>query len=148
MSDPVAAQKGTLIVGQFRKAPPASEQFGEDMDTTLYWRLKAQQLARIKDVDHGLFKGCSTMLGEPLSKDSKSKILSYLNDPNMAAWLQIRSIVVADIITLWQAWLAVDDDAPYVDGDEFPHPDVLRQAIPNAVKQRRETVERQLMAAR
>lgn len=81
----------------------------------------------------GLFKGLYSMLGL-LSQENKKQILDYLNSPSEEKWDEISGYLIRTSVTLWQAWLKVDRDAPMtkpMDGPwpRIPEPETLRQAM-------------------
>ncbi len=57
---------------------------------------------------------CSNMWGQ-LSPGIKARIKAYLKHPTSAGWEDIHSIIInpeGTMLTLWQAWLAIDPNAP------------------------------------
>ena len=88
-----------------------------------------------------LFKGCYTGMHAPLHDETKKDILSYLNAPSYASWVNVRSVLIAGHITLWNAWVKFDPSAPRVGSDKrFPPADVLRQAIRLVAELQRDAV--------
>lgn len=106
-----------------------------------YWAEEAAVSEEAWAREEGLFKGCYTMLGRPLSDESKQAILAYLNDPTLERWLEIRGLIIAGVTTLWQAWCQLDPDAPRSGSERQPSPETLRTAIRTAVLKRREEIE-------
>jgi len=104
---------------------------------------RAQQraaLAQAEAVNHGLFKGCATMLG-PLPEKTQKAILAYLNAPSAERWDDIANAIIDGVHTLWAAWCEVDPEAPRsrpLDGPwpQIPEPETLRRAIRTSVEQR------------
>lgn len=99
--------------------------------------------AEAAEAEHGLFKGCRSMLG-PLSPEAKTAILDYLNAPSLEKWLQVRGLVVTGFDTLWRAWIAFDASAPRSDDGRYPEPEVLRQALRAAVESRERKIRERL----
>ena len=111
-----------------------------------YWSEEADASQRAWNHEAGLFKGCYTMMGTPVSEASKRAILAYLNAPSLESWLNIRGLMIAGGTTLWQAWCQHDVAAPRAGSHGHPTPDVLRAAIREAARARREEVEARLKA--
>lgn len=54
-------------------------------------------------------------LGEPLRAYSRGRLAALFADPRPSTWEDAHGVVVNDAgLTLWQAWIAIDPDAPTV----------------------------------
>lgn len=74
-----------------------------------------------------LIDQCRNMFG-PLSRDAKTRLWAVLFNPNQETWDDAYSLLVAGgKVTLWQAWLAIDPEAPTRKGLEEPWPTVPSQ---------------------
>lgn len=107
-------------------------------DTLAYRQGVAAATQQAWETETGIFKGCYTMLGAPLSDESKSAILSYLNDPGQEKWRAIRGLYIVGHRSLWMAWCDSDPHAPRSGNVGFPSADTLREAIRAAVEVGRE----------
>lgn len=105
-----------------------------------YWASGRMAAETAWNSGKGILKGAHTMLGGPVSDEHQQKILSYLNAPTLADWLEIRGLCVAGPITLWQAWCSFDPDAPRSGSIGHPDPDMLRRVIRSAIENRLEEV--------
>lgn len=123
-----------------RREPGESERAARAIEShksaLAFWKAQQEALDRSMAAEPGIFKGCHTMLGAPLSKASKQAILGFLNDPGQERWLAARGTCIAGSATLWQAWSAVDPSAPESGSVGFPDPEILREAIRQAVLDR------------
>jgi hypothetical protein len=131
----------------YRKLAPEEEaSLGhlQEVQAVEYWHDEADAAKRAEQFGSGLFKGCYTMMGQPLEQDVQQRILAYLNAPTQQTWLDIRSFVIAGHITLWQAWVAADVLAPRSGDNGFPTPKVLRLAIRECVRERRRLIKEKL----
>lgn len=128
---------------QISEAERAELDEQEKAASKAYWQGEQLMLEQAKAAEHGLFKGCHSMMGS-LSDEVKRDILSYLNAHSEAAWLQIRSCMIVSGTTLWQAWCAFDEAAPRSGRSGHPDPETLRQAIRHAVSQHEETIREKL----
>jgi hypothetical protein len=95
--------------------------------------------------DNGLFKGCHTMMGSTLSRETKLIILGYINNPNQEDWNMVRNYLIAGPTTLWQAWISDDASAPRTGSVGYPQRDSTISAIRHAVFLNRENITRKLM---
>lgn len=109
-----------------------------------YWERERSILAAAKVGQVGLFQGCHTMLGKPLSEEYKSQILGYLNKPTQEQWVELRGYCIMGATTLWQAWVAADENAPRSGDIGFPDRDTLERAIRHAVSARESRIEKEL----
>jgi hypothetical protein len=71
-------------------------------------------------------------LGEPLRDFSRGRLAALLADPRPSTWEDAHGVVLnIDGLTLWQAWIAVDPEAPrtgrHVTLDPWDHVIVLRE---------------------
>lgn len=71
-------------------------------------------------------------LGEPLRDFSRGRLAALFADPRPSTWEDAHGVVLnAAGLTLWQAWIAVDADAPltgrHVTLDPFDRVIVLRE---------------------
>jgi hypothetical protein len=71
-------------------------------------------------------------LGEPLREFSRGRLAALFADPRASTWEDAHGVVVnARGLTLWQAWIAVDPQAPiasrHVTIDPFDRVVVLRE---------------------
>ena len=104
-----------------------------DQESTLaYWK-ECLAHAQAAMADHGLFKGCHSFTGEHLRKETKERILAYINHPNQADWNAVRGFVIAGKTTLWQAWILFDRSAPTSGSVGFPNGETVTHALRNAV---------------
>jgi len=118
-----------------------------------YWRSRHEAMETALEANHGLLKGFHNMFG-PLDKDARERILDYVNAPDAGKWLGddevagLRDMCIVDGVTAWQAWCAVDPDAPRSGSDPlFPDPETFKRAVRTAVEQERETIGRRLAEA-
>ncbi len=52
-------------------------------------------------------------LGEPLRDFSKGRLAAFFADPRASTWEDAHGVALnAQGLTLWQAWIALDPDAP------------------------------------
>jgi hypothetical protein len=71
-------------------------------------------------------------LGAPLRDFSRGRLAALFADPRPSTWEDAHGVVInARGLTLWQAWIAVDPDAPrtgrHVTLDPFDHVIVLKE---------------------
>ena len=78
-------------------------------------------------------------LGKPLRGYSRGRLAALLADPRPSTWEDAHGVVVnAQGLTLWQAWIAIDETAPHtgrqVTLDPFDEVIVLQEwdRIPDA----------------
>lgn len=95
--------------------------------------MKAHHEAAL-EAGSGLFKGLHNMMGEPLPKEIRDRILSFLNSPTQETWEQCYSICVKGGTTLWQAWAKVDSSAPRSRPHEgewpsIPDAEIIKKAL-------------------
>jgi hypothetical protein len=131
----------------YRKLSPEEEaSLGhlQEVQSVQYWHDEADAAKRAELLGAGLFKGCYTMMGQPLEEGVQQRILAYLNAPAQQTWLDVRSFVVAGHITLWQAWVAADALAPRSGDRGFPTPKVLRFAIRQCIRDRRRQIKEKI----
>lgn len=114
----------------------ASLKHRQAVQSVEYWHAEADASNNAAQQGSGLFKGCYTMLGQPLDQDAQHRILAYLNAPIQQGWLDVRSMAIAGHITLWQAWCAIDVSAPRSGDHGFPTADMVRRAIRQSVESR------------
>lgn len=107
----------------------------------LYWQAENAACSQSFADEDGLFKGCYTMMGTQLTDESKLRILSYINKPSQQAWLDVRSIMIAGVYTLWQAWCEADPSAPRSGDKGFPSPSVVIDCIRAIVEKRASEVK-------
>ena len=122
----------------------ASLQHLQSVQSVEYWHEEADAAKKAEQQGSGLFKGCYTMMGHALEQDVQQRILAYLNAPTQRGWLDIRSIVIAGHVTLWQAWVAADVLAPRSGDKGFPTPKVLRLAIRQCIRDRRRHIKEKI----
>jgi hypothetical protein len=130
-----------------RKLSPeeeASLEHLQSVQSVEYWHDEAEAAKRAEQQGSGLFKGCYTVMGQALEQDVQQRILAYMNAPTQQGWLDIRSIVIAGHITLWQAWVAADVLAPRSGNRGFPVPKVLRLAIRQCIRDRRRDIKEKI----
>lgn len=70
-------------------------------------------------------------LGEPLRDFSRGRLAALLADPRPSTWEDAHGVILnTQGLTLWQAWIAIDPDAPrtgrHVTLDPFDRVIVLR----------------------
>jgi len=131
----------------YRKLSPEEEASLEHLQAVQsveYWHEEAEAAKRAEQQGSGLFKGCYTMMGHALEQDVQQRILTYLNAPTLRGWLELRSIVIAGHITLWQAWVAADVLAPRSGDKGFPTPKILRLAIRQCIRDRRRHIKKKI----
>lgn len=116
-------------------------------DSLAYRQGVAAATQQAWETETGIFKGCYTMLGTPLSDESKNAILSYLNDPSQEAWSDIRGLYIVGHRSLWVAWCDSDPRAPRSGNVGFPAADTLRAAIRLAADDGREAAQEELREA-
>lgn len=114
------------------------------IDSYHFWKDERAAMDRALATEQGIFKGCFTMMGRPVSDDHKKAILSYLNKPSQETWLDIRGYIVTGKGTLWQAWCEHDANAPRAGNSGFPTKDELTEAIRAAVRRRDEEINERL----
>jgi hypothetical protein len=106
----------------------------DDAESRIAWEAaKKAEHERAVAEGKGLFQGLHSMHG-PLPKERCDMILAYLNGPSEAGWDAIAHTCVKGMRTLWQAWLAVDPEAPRSKSSDgawprIPGVEVLREAI-------------------
>ncbi len=71
-------------------------------------------------------------LGEPLRDFSKGRLAAFFADPRASTWEDAHGVALnAQGLTLWQAWIALDPDAPregrHVTIDAFDRVHVVRE---------------------
>jgi hypothetical protein len=81
-----------------------------EADRAAYQDWNAEQRARAQQLPD-LFKGLYNLHG-PLGTDVQRRLLAYLNNPTEDGWDDIRGIMLSASTTVWQAWAAVDPQAP------------------------------------
>ena len=67
----------------------------------------------------------------PATQTAAARIASYITAPSLAAWTDVRNVVIPETSrTLWQAWAAVDGTAS-MSGAASTYPDAftVRRAI-------------------
>ncbi len=67
----------------------------------------------------------------PATQTAAARIASYITAPSLAAWIDVRNVVIPETSrTLWQAWAAIDGTAP-MSGAASTYPDAftVRRAI-------------------
>lgn len=111
-----------------------------------YWKAQKAALEVADSTNSGLFKGCHTMMGEPLGKESRERVLAYLNKPGQESWLEVRSLCITGSATLWQAWGLYDAAAPRSGNVGYPERETLISAIRHAVEAREKEVSQRLAA--
>jgi hypothetical protein len=116
-------------------------------DSLAYRQGVAAATQQAWETETGIFKGCYTMLGTPLSDESKNAILSYLNDPGQETWCDIRGLYIVGHRSLWVAWCDSDPRAPRSGNVGFPSADTLREAIRAAAEDGREAAQEGLLEA-
>lgn len=109
-----------------------------------FWEASRRAAVAADSHSEGIFRGCHNMGGNPLSKETKDHILSYLNNPSQDLWNDVRSKIVVGSKTLWQAWVASDVKANRSGSVGFPSPETLRSSIRNAVDENMARIEREL----
>lgn len=71
-------------------------------------------------------------LGGPLRDFSRGRLAALLADPRPSTWEDAHGVVInAQGLTLWQAWIAIDETAPttgrHVTLDPYDHVVVLKE---------------------
>jgi hypothetical protein len=115
-------------------------------DSNAYWKAQKAALDTADAVNAGLFKGCHTMMGAPLSKEARERVLAYLNRPSQESWLEVRSLCITGSATLWQAWGLYDVTAPRSGNVGYPERETLISAIRHAVEEREKEIAQRLAA--
>jgi hypothetical protein len=113
ISDALAADRWYDSVDRAYLADPARQAEARarvEADRTAYETWKAEQRERAQQLPD-LFKGLYNLHG-PLGTDVQRRLLAYLNDPTEDGWDDIRGIMLSASTTVWQAWAAVDPQAP------------------------------------
>ena len=131
----------------YRKLSPeedASLEHLQAVQSVEFWHREDDAARRAEQQGNGLFKGCYTMMGHALEQEVQQQILAFLNAPTQKGWLDIRSIVIAGHVTLWQAWKATDGLAPRSGEKGFPTPKVLRLAIRQCIRDRRRYIKEKI----
>lgn len=126
------------------EADVAEQQRLETRSKKQFWDFARQAAIAAKEHSAGIFNGCHNMGGGPLSKETKDRILSYLNNPSNDLWNDVRGAVVVGGTTLWQAWVAYDVQASRSGNKGFPSADALRESIRHAVDANMQRVESEL----
>ena len=121
-----------------------SDEHGNTGMSEDYRAQRRADLGEAMSQTHGLFKGCHNLLG-PLGKDAQKDILSYINEPTPEKWEAIYTKMITPLHTLWQAWAAIDSQAPISVPSDGPWPntpsgDTLIRAIRHAVERLDEEV--------
>lgn len=120
-----------------RRDPAYREQLRaqESRQRKAYQAEQARRRAEATAVNAGLFKGCFNLFG-PLPKAAQTQILAYLNAPSQDGWDAIHGLLIGGgrTATLWQAWCAIDPEAPKsrpldAPWPRLPEPETLRRAI-------------------
>lgn len=106
-----------------------------------YWEAESRASDLAWRNGEGLFAGCYSSMSGEIAGEFKKAILSYLNAPSQEMWVSIRGYIIAGHVTLWQAWCAVDKDAPRSGLEGFPSSEVLRNAIRKAAEDRKAEVQ-------
>jgi hypothetical protein len=109
-----------------------------------YLERRLREIEGAEQAGSGLFKGCHDGLGRPLARDTQRKILAYINKPSQEKWLETRNYLIAGCTTLWQAWIAIDPNAPRQGVDGYPSAAQVRRMIPQAVETQRQEIEARL----
>lgn len=109
-----------------------------------YWERQAEVAENAWRDSDGMFKGCYTLQGEPLSPGKIREVLAYLDAPSHEAWLEIRSLRIAGPMSLWQAWCAFDPAAPTWRQAGYPRSATLQEAIRAGVRLRRAKIQKAL----
>ena len=106
-----------------------------DQEMENWKRYKSEMRRGAEIANAGLFKGLYNAFG-PIGEAAQKEILSYLNAPSQDKWERIYPIMISmgRPSTLWQAWVAVDPDAPKskpLDGGWpcIPSPEMLIKAL-------------------
>lgn len=125
----------------------AAQLHREREETHAFWKERLEAIHAAQDPSiPDLFKGAINGLGKPIEAGVQDKILDYLNAPSLAAWIDLRSFCVGADVTLWEAWGTIDPAAPRTGtGGPYPSPEVLREAIRNAVEAQLARVQRKLL---
>lgn len=119
----------------------ASLEQRQKVSSSNYW-IEQESSAKAAEIGGvGIFKGCYTMMGGPISEEYQKRILGYLNSPSQDEWNDIRGYLITARTTLWQSWCASDDTAPRSGDKGFPSPELLRTAIRQSVKLNLEHIE-------
>lgn len=112
--------------------------------------LKAAK-AKVEETGDLLDAGMS-MSGMGWSDEIRASVEQYLENPTQEQWTSLRGLLYLPTTTLWQAWCAVDGDAPRIGGDNgYPSAETLKEAMSAAIDDgletwapRVESAERQL----
>lgn len=88
-----------------------------------------------------LLDRCNNLQGD-LAPDVRERLQAVLDNPSQKTWDQAFSIVITDQgveLTLWQAWCAVDPEAPKLQPIKGPWPRIpdqftLYRAVAQATK--------------
>ncbi|ELN4741018.1 hypothetical protein RZ737_004823 [Escherichia coli] len=103
------------------------------LDRQAFWA-SCKAVLDIALTQKGIFKGCHSAASPTLSEESQKAILSYLNAPSQAKWLNLRNTLITANMTLWAAWTRKDSKAPRSGQKGFPTSEMLRLAIRQAVQ--------------
>jgi len=111
----------------------------EEADQQQYWAAKKALYQRSLNEEEPMFRGLYAVSGL-IDPENKAAIKDYLANPTEPKWDAIYSLCIKGItISLWQAWIRVDEEAPLGKrpGDmwpSIPRPDVLKEAMVKAAQ--------------
>ena len=59
-----------------------------------------------------LIDKCQNMFGEDVSLDVRERLQAVIDNPCIETWEDAHGIIITPRLTLWQAWVAIDREAP------------------------------------
>lgn len=114
----------TAQIIQLKKFKKIDEDYYNLIDKLNYYKeaLYNYETAITVDGDN-ILAGMSNIFGKH-NKDTKTKFLSFLNNPSPETWSNIRNYLIDSTTTAWQLWTRFDTEAPrcLIGSAAFLHP--------------------------